>query len=698
MSLSTTRAALALALLVPWLHVPRAEACGPQCAEPEEEEDVLGCLAGNLGDLATRGPRCRAMAFLLLNGKGLAPEDREAVATALVRSQARTAATQDIATPWLEARARVPGVAPLATGHLTTDAPIESWFFPNCLAGSFSMAARTLEARLAELGPEHPEVSAWVAAQDSVFTNCGGGPLTLPEPLPSGASARARADHAYQVAAAYFYAGAYEEALERLEAIGADPASPWRGWAQLAAVRTLLRQASMRAETDEERRALWGLARSRAEQLQRTAPSQQVALAAQQLLWFTQARLEPQRQLGRLAAYLPQRPDANFAYAWNDYFTLRESHVSEDELSAFLDSFEREDGYAVALGWWRQRRSLPWLMAALTQARNGRRGVAELQAAAGSVPPDSPAYVTVRSARARLALEAERLDMARAELQPLLDKAQGLPPETAELLAARMQQVARSFEEYARVAQLSPGVAEFFDAWVPLARLADPKVLAALAPPLRREVVLAGWVRAVLLERWEVERALEPALAQAAPELAADLARVAKRSQPQARKLAAVLLMLKAPGLKPYVQTYRTRGLKELDVCLGNGWCTRPAEDLTTRCQQQETEGDSCRLPRFFTAQELEAAVQESQKLAALEPGPEGLIRLVLEHAHAWPEDPLVPEALHYSVQQARGARTACTNAAAEVDARSWLSKQAYQLLHQRHRHSAWGEKTPYHY
>lgn len=697
MSLSTTRAALALALLVPWLYVPRAEACGPQCAEPEVQEDVLGCLAGNLGDLATRGPRCRAMAFLLLNGQGLAPEAREAMATSLVRAQARDAATQDIATPWLEARARVPGVEPLATSHITTDAPIESWFFPNCLAGAFSMAARTLEARVAELGAEHPEVRAWVAAQDSVFSNCGGGPLTLPEPLPAGASERARADHAYQVAAAWFYAGAYEEALERLEAIGANASSPWRGWARLAAVRTLLRQASMRAETEEERRALWSLARERAEQLQRTAPSQEVALAAQQLLWLTQARLEPQKQLSRLAAYLLEEPNANFAYAWSDYFALREFRVAEDELSAFLDSFDRQDGYAVALGWWKQRRSLPWLMAALAQARNGRRGVAELLAAAGSVPPDSPAYVTVRSARARLALEAERLDRARAELLPLLDKAQGLPPETAELLAERMQQVARSFEEYARTAQLSPGVAEFFDAWVPLARLADSQVLAALAPPLRREVVLAGWVRAVLLERWEVERALRPALAQAAPELAEDLARVAERSQPQPRKLAAVLLMLKTPGLKPYVQTYRTRGLKELDVCLGNGWCTRPAEDLPTRCQQREAEWDSCRLPPFFTAEELQAAVEESRQLAELEPGPEGLIRFVLEYAHAWPEDPLVPEALHHSVQQTRVAPTACSGVP-EVDARSWLSKQAYQLLHQRHRHSAWVKKTPHHY
>lgn len=697
MSLSTTRAALALALLVPWLHVPRAEACGPQCAEPEVQEDELGCLAGNLGDLATRGPRCRAMAFLLLNGKGLAPEEREAMASALARSHARAAATQELATPWLEARARVPGVAPLAAGHLTTDAPIESWFFPNCLAGSFSMAARTLEARAAELGVSHPEVGAWVAAQDRVFTNCGGGPLTLPEPLPANASARARADHAYQVATAYFYAGAYEEALEHLEAIGADASSPWRGWARLAAVRTLLRQASLRAETDEERRTLWSLARERAEQLQRTAPSQQVALAAQQLLWLTQARLEPQRQLGRLAAYLLERPSANFAYAWSDYFALRESHVAEDELSAFLDSFEREDGYAVALGWWRQRRSLPWLLAALSQARNGRRGVAELLAAAGAVPADSPAYVTARSARARLALEAERWEVARAELLPLVGKAQGLPPETAELLSARMQQVARSFEEYARTARLSPGVADFFDAWVPLARLADERVLAVLEPALQREVVLAGWVRAVLLERWEVERALEPALARAAPELTEDLARVAERSQPQARKLAAVLLMLKAPGLKPYVQTYRTRGLKEQDVCLGSGWCTRPAEDLATRCQRQEAEGGSCRLPPFFTAEELRAAVAESQQLAALEPGPEGLIRLVLEYAHGWPEDPLVPEALHHSVQQTRVARAACTGAA-EVDARSWLSKQAYQLLHQRHRHSAWVEKTPYHY
>jgi hypothetical protein len=362
----------------------------------------------------------------------------------------------------------------------------------------------------------------------------------------------------------------------------------------------------------------------------------------------------------------------------------------------FLGSFDQKDTAPRALEEWKKKHALPWLVAALSQARGTEPELPELLAQSEAVPSSSPAFVSLRSARARLALRGGRWDEARKELLAVLEPgAATLPELTARPLAADLREAALTFEEWARYAHLSPESAgAFFTEGVPLARFKDAKLLAALDAKLRKEVVLGGWTRAVLLERWEEEKALEPRVEAVAPELAADLARVKAREKPEERKMATVLLLLKSPGMSPYVRPYVAQSPQEYDTCGPNGWCGREATDFYKDCDASKGPCGT----RFISVAERQEVLQEREALGKLGKSPELLIHFTLDYAKRRPEDPLVPEALHESVRQTRFARNHCGDSDAEDKARGELSKQAFQLLQRKYAKSEWAQKTPYYY
>lgn len=702
MSMSLRRAALAVALVVPLLWASRGEACGPHCNEETERDEVRECLSGNLGDLGLRTPRCRALGFLRLTGKGLSMEERELLAKTL---GVEPFYEWDYPKPWREARAKLPELG--AVAEIVTDASLEDYnSYSNCLPGAFAVAAQTLEARVAQFGATGPELAAWVAAQDRVFQNCTApAAAVLPEPAPEDAPALVKADRAYQTAAAYFYAGQLDEALTRFDAIAQDAASPWRKWARLVAVRTVIRQATLKTQDEAARKALYAQARERTVAIVKDPEMKELNRQTRALTWFVDYRLRPEKQLNLLGRVLLEKPDENFGLAFRDYFSLRsrqkeqpEWKPSTDELSLYLDSFEAKDGYAVARDAWKRTKSVAWLAAALSRAKAGDAGLEELLAASASVRKESPAYVSVHTARGRLAEEAGKWEEARAEVLPLLEGgATTLPPETAEVLAASLLKSARSLEEWARYAHLTSHAPGFFTDGLPLARYADEKVLAALAPPLRKEVVQSGWTRAVLLDRWEVADALAPHLEQVAPELAKDLARMRERPEPEARKLAARVLMLKAPGLRPYASSPRPDGVLEFSYCGGNGWCPGWQPKYYADCEAGK---EPC-APRFVSAEERQAVKREGEAAMKFGKTPDVLIQYAIGYANENPKDPLVPEALHYAVRQTRYARNDYCGDGESEKARketSRLSKQSFLILQKKYASSEWAKKTPYHF
>ena len=87
--------------------------------------------------------------------------------------------------------------------------------FTNCLDPAFRTAADTLGERIDQFGAESPATREWVKAEDAVFDNCDdkkGYPINVPLPADAGLPEIIRADRAYQIAAAHFYAEDFDAA------------------------------------------------------------------------------------------------------------------------------------------------------------------------------------------------------------------------------------------------------------------------------------------------------------------------------------------------------------------------------------------------------------------------------------------------------------------------------------------------------
>ena len=129
----------------------------------------------------------------------------------------------------LGAGAAEPELRPAYFDNASVGRSIETLYlyFPNCLSDAFRSATRTLNDRFERFQGNLAIMREWIAAQDAVFANCGGGQLILPQP-PTASNAILIADYQYQTAAAYFYATEYEEAARRFRQVALNKSSPWQ--------------------------------------------------------------------------------------------------------------------------------------------------------------------------------------------------------------------------------------------------------------------------------------------------------------------------------------------------------------------------------------------------------------------------------------------------------------------------------------
>ena len=145
---------------------------------------------------------------------------------------------------WTAARAA-------ATGEKAPNVAATRWVdyssYVNCGDDAFRRAAGDAASYVERFGRTAAETRRWRAAQDSVFANCAGDTPVFPEPLPASAPAPLRADRAYQLASARFYAGRLEDAQRGFDEIASDASSPWREIAPYLAARAVLRRATLDA-------------------------------------------------------------------------------------------------------------------------------------------------------------------------------------------------------------------------------------------------------------------------------------------------------------------------------------------------------------------------------------------------------------------------------------------------------------------
>jgi tetratricopeptide (TPR) repeat protein len=641
---------MALRLLIAFflLAVPlELPGCGPFIPEalytlklqPERAETQFA--RGELGVVAPTYKRFYlVIAYRYLTGVGLSDAERSAL---FPSRQAPTDEAYYAAREWLKARSAVPGAKPIQfvnADHPSTQAGTY-FFFENCHPDAFRTAIATLQERIRQYGASSPLVADWLAAQDIVFHNCSGNP-EIPQPA---SDPRLRADRAYQIAAANFYAGRYDDAQADFAQIAADQQSPWHSIAPYLEARCSIRKGDF-AEAAEQLRAIG------------SAP-------ALRLLQYMKTQSDPAARIRELAQTLV-KPALGPAIAQDldDYRLLLDKvdkPPREDDLTDWIKSYQNGERDHI-FDMWRQKQSLPWLVAAMEQTRPADTAAPELLAAAAKIKSDSPGYITIAWHTVRLLPD----DEARAKTDEVLKL--DMPAGARNLFRGRRMELARGFEEFLEFAprtvagqetdvedadpkdeQLLGEDSQKVLNRLPLTMLKQASESTLLPAKVRQQLANVVWTRSVLLQ----------------PSPSFD----------------DVYKLLKTPGLHFEVDKGFGRYTEDpaaIDPFRDNWWCS----------QKEAKPETAAAMPAFLTAAQIADGRREWARLAALDTGPDWLTAQALQFARKIPNDPRIPEALHLAV---RSTRYGCT----DKDTGDF-SKRAFDLLHQKYPNSPWTAQTKY--
>jgi hypothetical protein len=570
----------------------------------------------------------------------------------------------------------------------------------------------------------------------------------MPVPASADLPPIIRADREYQIAAANFYAARYADAETRFRRIAADPASPWNRIAPYLVVRTLSRASDRSLPAAEvEARSVLGNPKF-------------IALHGMTRVLLHRMILEhPDENYFYLIAQdlASGREGASFREELWDYTTLFDNHVGydpwerweprkkaidpsefvRDDLSDWIFTFQQQDSksQAHALARWHERRSLPWLIAALQHSTSARPENGELIAAAARLDPSSPGYEIASFHRLRLMVDAGDKETARAELDRLL--ASSLTKSSRNLFRGLRMRAAPNLTDFLKFTSRMPvmlttdgnigEVPPLLDrrAWeprvlapanghelvdrdsikilnerTPMHLLCQAALDASVVPSAQSDFVLSAFTRALLLD----DAANGLPLAAKLVEIGADkqnlLAAYRDAKNAADRRFAGVFYLLHHPEARPYLSSGLGRMARpeRLDQFRDNWWC--PVDvgvELDARTSMSEYWGS---LPRrqdadnpawssaFLTQADRETALKENARLAATGSGPDYLISESMRYARAHLSDPRVPEALHDAL---RAQRFGCVQAKTAAAA-----KEAWKYLWRTYPRNDWTRKTNY--
>jgi len=474
-----------------------AQACGPDFypdvfvrkMRPDKPKEFA---AGKLGILLPTYPRMDlTVAFRYLNGGTLSAAEQAGYQPTYTYAdpewqQQWDAAQQpksgdDPATIWQSTRNRYAEPAPKVDQEREQNVQQPGgWMmqtsYVNCNGSAFRTAALTLDSRAKTWGAKSVELTDWIKGQDAVFANCASDTPTLPAAAPAQSPALLHADRAYQIAAAQFYAGYFDEARKGFEGIAQDSASPWHGYGQYLVARCLVRQAFLSAKpapgSDQPSYdpALMRQAADLLESLLKQPTPGLSKAAIQRELNLVLIRIDPMAQLRYLSkalagpgtdpnydqdlkdlnwyldgqfdgknlrqdtntwvltkaekseASVEERMEAQYGPVYVQSATVRATTPLVDWLLTFQSPADEAKDHALAE--WRSTKQLYWLVAAISKASHKDAGTTDLVAAAGQVKPDSPAWESITYHRVRLLIGLGQADEARVLLESVMPKIQ----------------------------------------------------------------------------------------------------------------------------------------------------------------------------------------------------------------------------------------------------------------------------------
>jgi len=415
-----------------------------------------------------------------------------------------------------------------------------------------------------------------------------------------------------------------------------------------------------------------------------------------------------------------------------------------DELTDWIMTFQSDSPAARqhALAKWRTTHSTPWLFMAAAKLSGNEAAAAEVLEGADEIGPDAAAFAAFSYQKTRLMREKGDLAGARQAVREALAHKDAFSLSTINLLQDEQMKVADQFEGFlgllARqpvkvtndwydpdepsgcylvscklalygernpgknsrpLQQFDPATAVMLNTSVPtevLARVVNTK---ALPDHLQKAAAPAVWARAGLLDQSETAASVAAAAVAARPELERFVREYANAHSPEERRFITAFAVAHFPGLRPFVDSIypRESEFAKIDNYRDNWWCADVGgipdaanyekEWITAKELRQREIVPVFPAPAFLSAGQTQAAEGEWQRLMKFGAAEDYLPRILISWAKAHPEDPRVPEALHFS---SRVSRYAC----GDQDSRNNFSREAFMLLHKKYPHSEWTKKT----
>jgi hypothetical protein len=655
-------------------------------------------------------------AFRVLSGKQLTEADVASLYPTREASSGYPAA-EPIAEPWVEFRRTVPGAGTIERlePYRTAMANGSMQTFLNCQRDAFLRASETLSELLSVWGAEDPRTLEWLRAQDQVFANCAGPPANIPAEPSAGMDTLLAAHRRYQIAAANFYAGHFREARERFRRIAQEPDSPWREIAPYLEARCLLRAGLVDAND-----AAFQEGKAALQTILEDPSREDWHQPSLNLLHLWQIRVEPRKRLVELGDALQEASDEDATQEVTDFLYLLAPHKAKiptmadmegSELAAWVIAVSTKPGDAASasIKWWRERQSPVWLVAALMNAEDSDSS--DLVRAARRIPAGSPAYESAGYYAMDREIRSGHLAQARQWADRLL--AGRLSQSTRNLVLERRMAMARDWNEFLKFAprRPEPTFAEYDGKEMPMQE--DPlpggpfllqdaqRILNFRAPltlwldaarnpliprPLQLRLAFAGWLRAVMLDRFGEARQFLQRAIDLQPESTAAAKEFLDARDDEAARFAAVRLVLRAPSICPFAPypELDATNLTQKRRLLSLGW-------YRSSCWARPDAAQSNPPAGVLTAEQGAEGRKESARIYG-QPAWEATV--LLRETVAWalkhPEDSRVPETLHDAVLAAR-------NRGIDPDTGTY-SKRAFDLLHRQYPKSPWTARTPYWY
>jgi hypothetical protein len=245
--------------------------------------------------------------------------------------------------------------------------------------------------------------------------------------------------------------------------------------------------------------------------------------------------------------------------------------------------------------------------------------------------------------------------------------------------------------------------AEVLNKRLPVDVLAEIASSEYLPENLRRNLAVATWIRASLLGNLTAAERVGKSAALLRPELNAYVDQYNAATSDEERRFAALFAIVHFPGVRPFVDSGHPRStdFDKIDDYRDNWWCTDVGgipDDLNFEKQygdnvaqvaqfEKRVEASS---PVFITEEQKAKAAEEWRRILSMGLAADYLPEEVLAWAKAHPDDPRVPEALHFAW---RVDRYGCADNRENIAQNSW-SHDIVKLLHKRYPTSEWTKKT----